>query len=767
MSFRKFPQAMLCGCVVLFVCTGVFAQSPSGEFNGSVTGPDGAGLPGALISIRNQDTGETTRLAAGKRGIYRARSLSPGKYEIRAENEGFYPASQANLDLGAGEARRVDFALTAAALREIVTVVASTPRESLEASEIRESSARDVGEALVRISGVSKLRKGGIANDMVLRGFQSKDLNTLIDGQRIDGACPNHMDPAVFHVDFAEVDRIEIGKGPFDIRNQGSLGGIVNIITRKPAPGFHASGNLSAGSYGYVNPSVTASYANNRISVLGGYSYRISDPYTDGSGKRFTEYGNYRSSAIDSDAFRIGTAWGKWSFAPRPKQMIQLSYSRQGADHVLYPYLLMDAIYDNADRVNFGYQWNDPSGVVKSVKFQGYFTQVHHWMTDVFRTSSTGMAREYSMGTLAKTQVEGGKVETSFRTLTLGVEGFRRFWRTTTQMAGMGYLSQASIPDVEVMATGIYGDYKQSISDRLKITLGGRIDRTRAAADPSMANTDLYYAYHGIRSTSATDIFSSGNARIAYSTRSGVEFSAGIGHTVRLPDAVERYYALRRSGTDWVGNPALQPSRNTGVDGSVSYRYKGLYLHSSLYLNAVHDYITVINKARASALPGVLNPNARSYENIEARISGGELLLVYSITRRLFLTSTSAYVRGAQDPIASKGIYSRYLAEMPPINSHNSLRFDTGRLFAEISGEFAAPQRRVDTDLREQPTPGFGIANLAAGTHIKGMELRIVLNNVFGKKYLESLSFQRDPFRSGTRVYEPGRNLYISLSWRR
>jgi hypothetical protein len=95
----------------------------------------------------------------------------------------------------------------------------------------------------------------GIANDVVVRGFQSRDLNTLIDGQRIYGACPNRMDPAVFHVDFAEVDRVEIGRGPFDIRNQGSMGGTVNIITRKPSSGFHSSGNNSGGSYGYINPS--------------------------------------------------------------------------------------------------------------------------------------------------------------------------------------------------------------------------------------------------------------------------------------------------------------------------------------------------------------------------------------------------------------------------------------------------------------------------------------------------------------------------------
>jgi hypothetical protein len=43
----------------------------------------------------------------------------------------------------------------------------------------------DLGiEALSQTGGVWKLRKGGIASDVVLRGFQSRDLNVLIGGNR-------------------------------------------------------------------------------------------------------------------------------------------------------------------------------------------------------------------------------------------------------------------------------------------------------------------------------------------------------------------------------------------------------------------------------------------------------------------------------------------------------------------------------------------------------------------------------------------------------
>jgi iron complex outermembrane recepter protein len=761
------PRVRACGLILLLLCLPALAQSPNGEINGTVMGPDGAGLPGAMIRIRSQSGGETIRLAAGSHGLYRAPGLLPGRYEMQAEIEGYFPTLKANLDLTAGEVRQVDFELAPSTRKEVVSVIGAAPLDSFEASETRESPARDVGEALSETIGVSQLRKGGIANDVVVRGFQSRDMNTLIDGQRIYGACPNHMDPAIFHVDFAEVDRVEIGKGPFDIRNQGSMGGTVNIITRKPSPGFRAFGSISGGSYGYINPSGTASYANDRLSVLGGYSYRTSGPYTDGSGKLFTQYGNYRADSQESDAFRIGTAWGKLTLAPRSSHSAQLSYTRQEADHVLYPYLLMDALYDNADRINFAYQIHDLPGPIRAIRLQGYFTQVHHWMTDVFRASSNGMARDYSMGTLAKTQVEGAKGEVGLGPLTVGVEVFRRFWRTTTQMAGMGYSPQESIPDVSSISGGAYAEVQKSLSDRWKFSGGGRVDRVRSTADPAKANTNLYYAYNGSRLTSATDILPAGNMRLSYSRPSGLVLSAGVGHSGRVPDAVERYYALRRSGTDWVGNPALNPSRNTGMDSSIAYRYRGIYMRSGLYFNWIRDFITVINKTKSNSLAGIMNTAARSYENIPARIYGGELFLVYTLSRRLSLTSASAYARGEQDPDPVRGIYSKILPEMPPLNSRDSLRYDTGRFFVEAEGLFASPQSRVNADLREQATPGYGIANLKVGIAIRKIEIRIILNNILNKDYVEPLSFQRDPFRSGVRVHEPGRNLFVSLSYRR
>ncbi len=751
----------------IIVFTGLAgAEQRLGSIQGTIMGPDGSFLPGVVVTARMEATGDTILAISNSNGMFLITGLRPGTYRLSAEFKGFESYNSQSMEIGPETDKTVEIALQMATVSTVLTVVGFAPKDSMEASETRESSARDVGEAIAATPGVFKLRKGGIGNDIILRGFSGKDLNILVDGQRIYGACPNHMDPTAFHVDFAEVDRIEVGKGPFDVKNQGSLGGVVNIVTRKAEKGFHATGNFSTGSYGFSNPSAVASYGRDAFTILAGYSYRTSAPYTDGKGKRFTEDINYRTESLDSDAFRIGTVWGSVSVSPLSGHLAQFSYTHQEADHVLYPYLQMDATYDDTDRINAGYQIDNLQGFVQSLKVHAYFTRVDHWMTDEYRTSSINMLREYSMGTLAGTQTLGGKVETLLHSVTLGVEAYHREWNGTTRMAGSSYAPQYSIPDVRTDNVGIYSEYAKSLLENVKVSFGGRLDTVTTAADTSKANTDLYYAYNSTRLISATNNFPSGNARVSIKAPLGLQFSAGAGHTVRVPDARERYFALKRMGTDWVGNPELKPSRNTGFDGGLSFRRRGLMLEANTYMNYIDDYVAVIPQLKTNMVPGVMNSKARSYANINAKLYGSEFLASYIFTRQLFLSSDLSLVRGTRNVDPARGIIGSNLAEIPPMRSRTSLRYDRGKIFGEIEAVFAGAQRNVDSILGEQQTPGYGIANLKGGLALKGASVKFGLNNIFGRRYFEHLSYIRDPFRTGGRVYEPGRNFFVNLSYR-
>jgi outer membrane receptor protein involved in Fe transport len=50
--------------------------------------------------------------------------------------------------------------------------------------------------------------------------------------------------------------------------------------------------------------------------------------------------------------------------------------------------------------------------------------------------------------------------------------------------------------------------------------------------------------------------------------------------------------------------------------------------------------------------------------------------------------------------------------------------------------------------------------------HLVLPNAQLGMNNIFDRRYMEHLSYQRDRFRSGARIYEPGWSILVNLSYR-
>jgi iron complex outermembrane receptor protein len=654
-----------------------------------------------------------------------------------------------------------------------------TEVESLEVREVRESAAKDTGEALKDIPGISRLRKGGIANDIVLRGHKKDNINVLIDGTKFYGACPNKMDPPAFHLDFAEVDTIEVLKGAFDVRNQGSLGGVVDIKTKSARKGYHLEIHGGYESFESFNSSAVVSYGAERFSILGGGAYKSSNPYKDGNGQRFTEVypltspNRYKPSEIDSTAYRIKTGWTKFTASPIDDHKIELSYTRQEADDVMYPYLLMDSPTDETDRINVRYEIGNLGEVLSSLKFQTYFNKVEHDMTDERRCSSTmntsactgSLPRPYSMRTYAESETKGVKAESEFLllgTTTLGADYYEREWDATTTMYMMmpmppRYVDQASMPDVKVENFGVFVMNTKEITDTIDLSSGLRLDVTDTEPRKDRTSVyNLYSIYHGPMGIDQSDTYVSGNIKMNYTVSDALSLFAGFGHTERVPDPEERYIALRRMGTqavpDRVGNPALDTVKNNEFDAGLKYKTDKVLVKTQLFYSDLDDYIItqeVFNGTRY----------ARTYTGVEATMYGGEASARFALPMDLYATLAASYTRGENDSDNTD------LPEIPPFKGSAGLRYDRGTYFAEIEELFASKQTKVDALIDEDETAGWGITNVKAGYEYKKIKVYAGVKNLFDKYYLESLSYLRNPFSSGIKIPEPGRTLYVNLQY--
>lgn len=634
--------------------------------------------------------------------------------------------------------------------------------ESLTIREVRESPARDMGEALKQIEGLDAVRKGAIANDVVLRGMQRDNINVLVDGVRVYGACPSRMDPPSFHYDFAEIEQVRVIKGPYDLTNPGGLGGLVEAQTRQPGTGFGGDATLSYGSWDTFSSAVTGSFGNDLFDGLLGYAYKTSGVPQAGHGRLITDIypatgvNRYKTDTLDSRAYEINSAWVKFGINPTANSRSEVSYSYQDAEHVLYPYLKMDAVNDRTHRLNWQYRLGNISPAVRDLKLQLYWDQVNHLMDDRLRASSSPtmmVTRDYSMLSDATTRTFGVKLNTALAagpgTLTSGIDYYNRYWDIINRRAMYrAYADLAMIPAAGIDNLGAFVGYELPLAKGLTFKGGVRGDLTWAEAEKS--NT---LVNDGASRRFAT---AGGNLQLTYSPLPGLELFTGIARGSRTPDQEELFLDVPTpklpSSTSpyWHGNPALKATVNHQADLGVKYATGRFYINGSLFYSDLQHYINFYQP------PGTFE---KTYQNIHATIWGSELGSQVSLPLDLFLRGSVSYQEGRN---RSAG---RPLAEIPPLKGTAALRYDNGTFFAEIQENLAHAQSRVDSGLNEAKTGGWETTDVKCGLNYRGVTAIVGVSNVFDTYYYSHLSYARDPFQSGVKVPENGRYLYATIGY--
>jgi len=647
--------------------------------------------------------------------------------------------------------------------------------EMLTIREVRERPARDLGEALQDVPGLDIVRKGAIANDIVLRGLQRDNLNLFLDGARIHGGCPSRMDPPSFHFDFAEIESIEIIKGPYDLRNPGGLGGMINASSKQAGFGPAAAAHFSYGSFNYLDASLNGSYGTERWESLAGAAIKSSDVPESGDGKRLTEIypatspNRYRPEHIDSRAYETSSLWVKGGYKIGSGRS-ELSYAYQNAEHVLYPYLLMDADYDRTHRINWATTLIDPAPSISKLLLQIWHNRVDHVMDDTLRISSLPsmmVTRPYMMLTDAETTTSGARLNAEWPfgsgMLTSGIDVYRRNWDAVNVSAmSMAYQPQPMIPDVNIDNLGVFGEYSLPLAENLGLKGGLRIDFTSTKAKKlTAARLDsLYRPYYPASALNNETDFTepSANLQMSWRAANALEIFAGVASVSRTPDQQELFIGLQRmAGKNWLGNPTLESPRNNQIDLGAKWSGKMLFATASVFLSSLTDFIYVIDQPDPDAAGPLIQ--ARTYENIDASMWGGEFGSQIALPGDIFLKGTLSWVRGENEETGTP------LAEIPPVSGSFSLRYDNGRWFAEATERFAGSQNRVDMSLQETATSGWGVTDLKAGANWERWSVTGGINNLFDRYYVRHLSYQRDPFASGVKVPETGLFAYLNLAY--
>lgn len=132
--------------VVILGCIASCAPLPAQTYThviGVIRDPSGAAVPGASVTVVNEETGFRRATLSDSYGSYAVVSLEPGVYKITVRTAGFRTLIRLGVRLGVGQPARVDFSLPLGSMQESITVegepaVLPTDDVSLGASISRE-----------------------------------------------------------------------------------------------------------------------------------------------------------------------------------------------------------------------------------------------------------------------------------------------------------------------------------------------------------------------------------------------------------------------------------------------------------------------------------------------------------------------------------------------------------------------------------------------------------------------------------------------------
>ena len=161
---RAFFKLKLLSVTLIACCPAFFAQTSTGEVNGTVTDPSGASVPAATVKLTNLATKIEAQARPNQDGSFIFVNVQPGAYSLRVEAPGFKAAQIPSFDVGVSQTVRQNIALTVGEVTQTVEVSAN--------AELLQSASTELGTVIQERT----------VQDLPLNGRNFTQLLTLTPG---------------------------------------------------------------------------------------------------------------------------------------------------------------------------------------------------------------------------------------------------------------------------------------------------------------------------------------------------------------------------------------------------------------------------------------------------------------------------------------------------------------------------------------------------------------------------------------------------------
>ena len=139
MKLRTLSQSCRTLVLIVAICAlagSVWGQEVTAVVTGTITDPSGAPIAGAKIAAKDLDRGVVFPAETNGLGAYNFPRLPIGRYEIRAEAQGFQTSVQPSVTLDVNQTARVDFQMKIGNVTETVEVTSAAPLLETETTQL-------------------------------------------------------------------------------------------------------------------------------------------------------------------------------------------------------------------------------------------------------------------------------------------------------------------------------------------------------------------------------------------------------------------------------------------------------------------------------------------------------------------------------------------------------------------------------------------------------------------------------------------------------
>ena len=636
--------------------------------------------------------------------------------------------------------------------------------------EIRDKSYRTPTDALRDIPGVMPQKTSMGQGSPYIRGFTGYRNVYLVDGIRLNNSVfrsgPNQYWNTV---DALSLDRIEVVKGPGSVLyGSDAIGGVLNAITKGPqeyGDGFHSGGRLS-----YRLSSAERSQTG-RAEAYATWDRKLG-LYLGGSAKNFGDLeGGHAVGKQHETGYQEWDGDFKAEYFINPDTKIVLGHQTVRQDDAPRTHRTIYAT--TWEDLTAGTDLRDDYEQKRDLTYvQLHARNLRSWV-DAIHLSLSWQEQEE---TLRRVQADNRFSKEGFEVGTLGasvqlespspigklVYGIDEYHDTVNSFSTTNPVQGPVADDGNYHLTGVFLQDTIPVCETFDLTLGGRYEHARAAADRVRdPTTGAAFKVRGEWNSFVA------SARGVYHVDPAGHWNVfgGVSQGFRAPTLMDlTQFDIARTNEIETPSPSLEPEHFLSYEIGAKAEYQDFTLQASYFYTVLEDLI--VRQPTGRVLGGrneVTKINAGN-----GFVHGVELAPRWRFHPQLTAFGSLTWMEGeiGDFPTAAARKQREPLSRLMPTTGQVGLRWDhpNKKLWAEIAGTFADRQDELSADdkrdtsrIPPRGTPGYAVLSMRTGYRVtKNADVILAIENVTNQDYRIH----------GSGINEPGRNFVFGLDMR-